>query len=175
MGPDSQSKDPRPASVLDRGTLVVIMRILSLVREESGLAKRIRSLWSEPKIRGYRKRMLSLRLQKSMFWVSEQRLVYQANNIRKDSWMTELEIEEMERKVTESDIVLVEEAKSVEALPDHAGEDVRNLLPEMGAQEQTDSLDEQDVVKRKLQKLIALTIFLLFGLVATMYIDMAVL
>ena len=108
-----------------------------------------------------------------MFWVSEQRLVYQANNIRKDSWMTELEIEEMERKVTESDIVLVEEAKSVEALPDHAGEDVRNLLPEMGAQEQTDSLDEQDVVKRKLQKLIALTIFLLFGLVATMYIDMA--
>ena len=32
--------------VLDRGTLVVIMRILSLVREESELAKRARSLWS---------------------------------------------------------------------------------------------------------------------------------
>ena len=46
MGPDLQSKDPRPAGVLDRETLVVIMRILSLVREESGLAKRIRSLWS---------------------------------------------------------------------------------------------------------------------------------
>ena len=46
MGPDLQSKDPRPAAVLDRGTLVAIMRILSLVREESGLAKRIRSLWS---------------------------------------------------------------------------------------------------------------------------------
>ena len=41
------------------------------------------------------------------------------------------------------------------------------------SEEQTDSLDEQDVVKRKLQKLIALTIFLLFGLVATMYKDMA--
>ena len=41
------------------------------------------------------------------------------------------------------------------------------------SEEQTDSLDEQDVVKRKLQKLIALTIFLLFGLVATMYQDMA--
>ena len=39
MGPDSQSKDPRPVGVLDRGTLVVIMRILSLVKEESGLAK----------------------------------------------------------------------------------------------------------------------------------------
>ena len=37
---------PRPAGVLDRGTLVVIMQILLLVREESGLAKRIRSLWS---------------------------------------------------------------------------------------------------------------------------------
>ena len=46
MGPDSQSKDPRAVGVLDKGTLVVIMRILSLVREESGLAKRIRSLWS---------------------------------------------------------------------------------------------------------------------------------
>ena len=46
MGPDSQSKDPRLTGVLDRGTLIVIMQILSLVREESGLAMRIRSLWS---------------------------------------------------------------------------------------------------------------------------------
>ena len=46
MGPDSQSKDPRPAGVIDRGALVVIMRILSLVTEESGLAKIIRLLWS---------------------------------------------------------------------------------------------------------------------------------
>ena len=46
MGSDSQRKDPRPAGVLDRGTFVVIMRTLSLVREESGLSKRIRSLWS---------------------------------------------------------------------------------------------------------------------------------
>ena len=46
MGPNSQSKDPRPAGVLDRETLVVNMQNLSLVREESGLARRIRSLWS---------------------------------------------------------------------------------------------------------------------------------
>ena len=46
MGLDSQSKDPHPAGVLDRGTMVVIMSILSLVREESRLAKRIRLLWS---------------------------------------------------------------------------------------------------------------------------------
>ena len=68
MGSDSQSKDRRPAGVLDRGTLVVIMRILSLVREESGLAKRIRSLWSL-RLEKYRQRMLSLWLQKGMFWV----------------------------------------------------------------------------------------------------------
>ena len=70
-------------------------------------------LLSEPKIRGYRKRMLSLWLQKGMFWVSEQRLVDQANTIRRNSWMTELEIEELERKVTGSDSVMVEEARNV--------------------------------------------------------------
>ena len=43
---DSQSKDPRLADVLDRGTLLVIMRFVSLVREESALAKKIRSLCS---------------------------------------------------------------------------------------------------------------------------------
>ena len=30
-----------------------------------------------------------------MFWVSEQRLVNQANTIRRNSWMTELAIEEL--------------------------------------------------------------------------------
>ena len=46
MGPDLQSKDPRLPGVLDRGASVVIMQILPLVREESRLAKRIKSLWS---------------------------------------------------------------------------------------------------------------------------------
>ena len=41
--------------------------------------------------------------------------------------------------------VVVEEARSAEALPDHVGEDVRNLLPEIGAEEQADSLDEEEV------------------------------
>ena len=91
---------------------------------------------SEPKIRGYRKRMLSLWLQNGMFWVSEQRLVDQANIICRNSWMTELEIEELERKVTGSDSVIVEETRSAEALADHVGENVRNVLSEMGAEEQ---------------------------------------
>ena len=59
--------------------------------------------------------------------------------------MTELEIEELERKVTGSDSVIVEEAISVEALPDHVGEVVRNVLPEVGAREEADTLDEEEV------------------------------
>ena len=102
-------------------------------------------LLSESKIRGYRKRMLSLWLQKGMSWVSEQRLVDQENSIRRNSWITELEIEELERKVTGSDSVIVEEARSVEALPDQVGEHVRNVLLEMGAEEQADSLEEEEV------------------------------
>ena len=60
---------------------------------------------SGPKIRGYRKRMLIL-------WQrSEQRLVDQENAIGRNSWMTELEIEELERKVTGSNSVIVEGKK----------------------------------------------------------------
>ena len=49
--------------------------------------------------------------------------------------MTDLEIEELERKVAGSNSVIVAEAKSVEALPGNVGEKVRNFLPEMGAEE----------------------------------------
>ena len=89
--------------------------------------------------------MLSLWLQKGMFWVSEQSLVDQADTIRRNSWMTQFEIEELERKVTGSDSVIVAEARSVEGLPDQVGEDVRNVLPKMGAEEQPDSLDEEEI------------------------------
>ena len=51
-----------------------------------------------------------------MFWVSEQRLIDQVNTIHRNSWMAELEIEELERKVTGSDSVIAEEARSVEVL-----------------------------------------------------------
>ena len=101
-------------------------------------------LLNEPKIREYGKCMQSFRLQKGMFWVSEQRLVDQANTIRRNSWMTELEIEELERKVTRSDIVIAEEARSVEALLDRVGKDMRNVSPKMGADEQADTVDEEE-------------------------------
>ena len=49
--------------------------------------------------------------------------------------MTELEIEELERKVTGSASVIAAEARSSEALLYHVGEDRRNVLLEMGAEE----------------------------------------
>ena len=58
-----------------------------------------------------------------------------------------------ERKVPGSDSFIVEEARSVETLSDHVGEDVRNVLPEMGAEEQPGSLDEMEIsLLWKLQK-----------------------
>ena len=63
--------------------------------------------------------------------ISEQRLVDQANIIRRNSWMTELEIEELERKVTGSDSVIAAKSRSSEALPDQVGQDRKNVLPEM--------------------------------------------
>ena len=56
-------------------------------------------LLSQPKIRGYRKRMQSLWLQKGMYT-----LLVLPNTTRRNSWMTELEIEELERKVTGCDV-----------------------------------------------------------------------
>ena len=89
--------------------------------------------------------MPSLWLQKGMFWVSKQRLVDQGNTIRGNSWINELEIKQLKKQVTGSDSVIVEEARSVEALSDHIGEDARNVLPEMGVEEQVDSLDAEEI------------------------------
>ena len=71
-----------------------------------------RYLLSESKVRGYRKCMVSLWLNKGMFWVSEQRLVDQANTICRNSWMTELEIEELERNIAENDTCKEEERRA---------------------------------------------------------------
>ena len=65
--------------------------------------------------------------------------------------MTESEIEELERKIIESCIVIVEETRSVEALP-NVGEDVRNILPEIGEEEQADSLDEEEEIVKVIEK-----------------------
>ena len=81
-----------------------------------------------------------------MFWVSEQRLVDQANTLHRNSSMTELKIEQLERTVTGSDSVISAETRSVEALPDQVREGRRNILPEVAAKEQADRLDEEEVL-----------------------------
>ena len=50
-----------------------------------------------------------------MFWVLEQRLVDQANAIRRNSWMTELEIEELKGR------------RSADDTGSNLGEEVRNF------------------------------------------------
>ena len=72
MGPDSQSKDPRPAGVLDRGNIGGhhANPVISKPRKWSSEEKKIVMvcyLLNEPKVRGYRKHMLSLWLNKGMF------------------------------------------------------------------------------------------------------------
>ena len=89
---------------------------------------------------------MSLWLQKGMFWLSEQRLVDEANTLRRNSRQTELEIEDLESKVTGSGNVIVEETRRAEVLPDHVEKDVRKFLPEIGIVELADSPDEEEVV-----------------------------
>ena len=83
-------------------------------------------LLTELKGRGYRKCMLSLWLNKGMSWVSEERLVDQANTIRRNSWVTELEIEEQETKLAENSSYK-EEERSVDDTGSNFEEEVSNI------------------------------------------------
>ena len=66
---------------------------------------------SVPSKNGYRKRMLQLWLRMDKFPVTEQRLVDQANQIRKKKWLSDLELEEIKRMTDEGE-PLNEEADS---------------------------------------------------------------
>ena len=83
-------------------------------------------LLTELKGRGYRKCMLSLWLNKGMSWVSEERLVDQANTIRRNSWVTELEIEEQETKLAENSSYK-EEERSVDDTGSNFEEEVSDI------------------------------------------------
>ena len=88
--------------------------------------------------------MLCLWLSKGMSWLSEQRLVDQANTIRNNSWMTELEIEELERKFAENDSYKEEERGT-----DDTGnnvEEVRAILTALETDEEIGNL-EVDIIE----------------------------
>ena len=73
-----------------------------------------------------------------MFWVSEQKLVDQANTFCKNSWMTELEIEGLERN-------LAENYSYKEVTGSNLGEKVRYILAALEADEEIGNLEEEQV------------------------------
>ena len=87
--------------------------------------------------------MPSLWKNKGMFWVSEQRLVDQANTIRRNSWMTELEIEELERNLAENDSYKEEE--SADDIGSNLGEEVKDILTALEPDDEIGNLEEEEV------------------------------
>ena len=79
-----------------------------------------------------------------MFWVSEQRLVGQESTIRRNSWTTELEIEELERNLAESESCKEEDRKADDSAND-LGEEVRDILTALEADEEINNLEEEKV------------------------------
>ena len=76
-----------------------------------------------------------------MFWVSEQRLVDQANTIHRNSWMTELEIQKLEINLAENDSYKVEE-RTADETGSNLGEEVRDMLSALEADEEIGNLED---------------------------------
>ena len=76
--------------------------------------------------------------------MSEQRLVDQANTICRNSWMTELEIEELERNLAENNSYK-EEERSADDTGSNLGKEVRNILTALEADEEISNLEEEEV------------------------------
>ena len=101
-------------------------------------------LLSESKVRGYRKRMLSLWLNKAMFWVSSQKLVDQANTICSNSWMPELEIAELQWTLAENDSYK-EQERSADDTGSNLGKKVGDILIALEADQEIGNLEEEEV------------------------------
>ena len=95
-------------------------------------------LLSEPKVKGYKKRMLSLWLNKGIFWVD------QPKSIRRNSWMIELEIEELERNLAENDSYK-EKEKAADDTVNDLGEEVRDIMTALESDEEIGNLEEDEV------------------------------
>ena len=79
-----------------------------------------------------------------MLWVSEQRLVDQANTIPRNIWMTKLEIEKLERKLAENDSYKGKE-RSTDDTGSNFGEEVRDIVTVQEADEEIGNLEEEEV------------------------------
>ena len=121
----SSGRCSRQGSIDRHHTNLVISKRRKWSSQENKIVMEYR-LFSEPKVRGYRKRFLSLWLNKGILWVSEQRLVDQGNTTRRSSWMTELEIEELERNFAENGSYK-EEERSADDTASNLGEKERHF------------------------------------------------
>ena len=99
-------------------------------------------LLSKSKARGYRKHMLSFWLNNGIFWVSKEKLVDQANIIHRNSLITVLEIEDLERNLAEND-GSKEGKRSADYTGSNLGEEVRNILTALEADEEIGNLEEE--------------------------------
>ena len=97
-------------------------------------------LLSEPKVRGYRKRMLSLWLNKGIFWVSEQRLVDQPYTVHRNSWMTQLQTNKLERNLAGN-----RGNRGTDDTGKHLGEEVREISTVLEADKEIGNLEEEEV------------------------------
>ena len=97
-------------------------------------------LLSEPKVRGYRKRMLSLWLNKEIFWVSEQRLIDQPYTVRRNSWMTELLTNKLERNLAGN-----RGNRGTDDTGKHLGEEMREISTALEADKEIGNLEEEQV------------------------------
>ena len=79
-----------------------------------------------------------------MIWVSEQRLGDQVNTIHRNSWMTELEIEELEKNLAENDSYK-EKERNDDDTGNNLGEEVRDIVIALEADEEIGNLEEKEV------------------------------
>ena len=95
-------------------------------------------------VRGYRKHILNLWLNKYTFWVSQEKLVDEANIIHKNSCMTESEIEELERNLAEND-TCKEKDRSADDAGKNLGEKLWDILTVLESDQVICNLEEEEV------------------------------
>ena len=78
-----------------------------------------------------------------MCWVSQQRIIDQANTIHRNSWITELEIEELDRNLAENDSYK-EEERSADDTGSNLGEKMRYDFTALEADEEIGNLEEEE-------------------------------
>ena len=78
-----------------------------------------------------------------MFWVSEQRPVNQ-DSICRNSWMAELDTEKLERKLAANDSYR-EKGRSADDTGSNLGEEVRDIMTKLEADEEIGCLEEEGV------------------------------